>query len=131
VVPEPTAGSEQGGRVKAVVIVADGDYGLLVMPMEQRVDWRHLARRLGAGRVRPASRSEIERLFPDCDADAVPAAGLLYDVPLYLSRALSERQEIVFPVGRRGSAAKTSLGTFERLAQPYWLDTAGEPDGER
>lgn len=121
------ARSGEGSVLQVTVVVIDGDYSLLGTPAGQPVPWQHLAERLRAARVRRASRSEIEQLFPDCDMDAIPGIGLPYGIPLYLSRTLKEMPEIVFPVGKRGTAAKTRLTTFEWLAQPCWLDTTAEP----
>ena len=131
-VTEPVDGSDRAARlpgmvVKAVVMAIDGDYALMVTPADQPLDWRCLAMKLGASRVRPASQSEVEQLFPDCDADAVPALGLPYGVPLYLSQALREAPQILFPVGRCGTMVKMSLAEFERLAQPCWLDITDKP----
>jgi len=98
---EVAAAQRVPGRqvAKVVIVLADGKAVMLAQPADSRIDFVKLKDVLGAQELRLAKEKEFSDLFPDCDTGAMPPFGNLYDVPVYVDRALSEDVEIVFQAG--------------------------------
>jgi Ala-tRNA(Pro) deacylase len=103
---------------KVVMVWADADLTMLVVPASGRVDLRAAARLLQVKRVRLATEGEFSQHFPDCKVGAMPPFGNLYDLPVHVDRALTEHAEIVFRVGTYTETMKIGYADFERLAEP-------------
>ena len=111
---------------KAVVLRA-GDKALLaVLPASYHVNLRKLAAVVGAS-VRLVNKEECEKLFPDCEPDAVPPFGELYGLSVYLEQALADDLEIVFSAGTLCNAVRMGNLDFVRLAKPRICSFAEKP----
>jgi Ala-tRNA(Pro) deacylase len=112
-----------GSQVAKVVIVkAEGEMAMLVLPAPYRMNFDQVRALLGTEKARLANEEEFAALFPDCDTGAMPPFGNLYDVPVYVDRALAEETNIVFRIGTHHETMKLAYIDFARLAQP----TVGE-----
>jgi Ala-tRNA(Pro) deacylase len=108
-----------GGQLAKVVVVrADDQWCMLVLPAPYRLDMPSVKRTLKAKQVRLAEEDEFANLFPDCEVGAMPPFGNLYDVPLYIDRALAMQSEITFPAGSHREVMQVAYADFERTAQP-------------
>jgi Ala-tRNA(Pro) deacylase len=108
-----------GDQVAKVVIVkADDDMVMLVVPAPYRLDFSLLRALLGAKKVRLAQEGEFEDLFPDCATGAMPPFGNLYDLPVYVDEVLALEPDIVFRVGTHRDTMKVAYADFARLVQP-------------
>lgn len=107
---------------KSVVAQADGKYLLIVLPAPHRVNLAALKQALNAKEVRLASEEEVMSLFPDCEVGAMPPFGNLYGLPVYVSRPLTEDEEIAFNAGTHTEAVKISYKDFQRLVSPTVVD---------
>jgi Ala-tRNA(Pro) deacylase len=103
---------------KVVIVKADGEMAMLVMPAPYRLNLAKARALLGAKKVSLAREEEFTALFPDCAPGAMPPFGNLYDVPVYVDRALAERAEVIFRVGTHQHTMKVAYDDFARLAQP-------------
>ena len=123
---EVAAAQRVPGRqvAKVVIVLADGKAVMLAQPANSRIDFAKLKDVLGTQEVRLAREKEFSDLFPDCDTGAMPPFGNLYDVPVYVDRALSEDVEIVFQAGTHRETMKISYQDYTRLAQPAVADFA-------
>jgi len=74
--------------------------------------------------ARLASEGELASAFPDCEAGAMPPFGSLYDVPVYVDRALMRNERIVFQAGTHTVTMSVAYADFERLARPTVADIA-------
>jgi Ala-tRNA(Pro) deacylase len=113
---------------KSVVVQADGKYVLVVMPAPHRVNLASLKHALNAKDVRLATEDEVRSLFPDCEIGAMPPFGNLYGLPVYVSRPLTEDQEIAFNAGTHTEAVKISYKDFQRLVNPTVVDFSESVD---
>jgi Ala-tRNA(Pro) deacylase len=112
-----------GNQVAKVVIVcADDKKAMLVLPAPYRLNTEKARALLGAKKARLAKEDEFADLFPDCATGAMPPFGNLYDVPVYVDRALAEESDIVFRIGTHRESMKVAYADFARLVQP----TVGE-----
>ena len=103
---------------KVVMVWADENMAMLVVPASSRVNLSATAKLLQAKKVRLATEGEFSQHFPDCLVGAMPPFGNLYDLPVYVDRALTEHPEIIFRVGTYTESMRTSYAGFEQLAQP-------------
>lgn len=107
---------------KVVMVKADGEMAMLAIPAPYRLDFAKLRALLSAKEVSLAKEEEFADLFADCATGAMPPFGNLYDLPVYIDRALAEEANILFRVGTHRHTMKVAYTDFARLAQP----TVGE-----
>lgn len=109
---------------KVVVVFADDQMTLLALPAPLHVDLKKAAAVLGAKEVRLAAEDEFAGHFPDCEVGAVPPLGSLYDLPLYVDKALAEDEKIVFDAGTHTDTITVTYEDFARVAKPEIADFA-------
>ncbi|MDR7481704.1 MAG: YbaK/EbsC family protein [Armatimonadota bacterium] len=112
---------------KVVMALADDRLVMLVLPAPYRVDLVRLKQQLGAAAVRLAHEREFANVFPDCEVGAMPPFGNLYNIPVYVDRALTADREITFNAGSHRETMTVAYADFERLAQPTVLEFARGP----
>ncbi len=103
---------------KVVVVKADGQYAMAVLPAPWKVELDQLARAMSVHQVELAKEEEMRALFPDCEVGAEPPFGNLYGLPVYVDRALTEDQDIFFEAGNHHEAIKMALTDFTALVHP-------------
>ncbi len=109
---------------KVVMVMAEGQLAMLVMPATHRINFRKLAEVLGCPEVRLAEEKEFSGLFPDCYPGAMPPFGNLYQVPVYVDRSLTEDPEIVFNAGTHSDVLKVRYADYARLVSPIVAEFA-------
>jgi Ala-tRNA(Pro) deacylase len=122
--PEVAAALHMPGRqvAKVVVVKADGEMAMLVIPASHRLNLAKVRALLNAKKVSLAKEEEFAGLFPDCETGAMPPFGNLYNVSVHVDQALERERSIVFRVGTHRHTMKVAYADFARLAQP----TVGE-----
>jgi Ala-tRNA(Pro) deacylase len=103
---------------KAVLLRAGWGYALAVLPANRRVDLRRLAEDLWGEEVEVASEAEVGRVFPDCEAGAVPPFGSLYHLPTVVDESLAQDEQIVFEAQTHEEAIRMAYRDFEALEHP-------------
>ena len=106
---------------KPVVIVAEGEYFMCVLPACCKVDLDVLKRELGVDEVQLADESEMAKLFPDCALGAEPPLGSLYGLPTLMDLTLDADEEIVFQGGTHERAIRMEMTEYKRLVSPRVL----------
>jgi Ala-tRNA(Pro) deacylase len=107
-----------GRRVaKSVMVKANGQVWIAVLPATELVDEDRLAAVLDADAVRLLHESEFEGLFPDCEPGAEPPFGGLYGLPVIVDPALAEAEAIVLRAGSHEEAIEMRFDDFYRLEQ--------------
>lgn len=109
---------------KVVMVQAEGQTFMLVLPASYRIDFGKLASSLGKKNPRLAKEEEFQGIFPDCEVGAMPPFGNLYNIPIYMDRSLTEDPEIVFQAGTHSDTMKIKYSDFERLAKPQVAEFA-------
>jgi len=117
---EEAEASHVPGRnwAKTVVVTVDGTPALAVLPATRRVDLEALARATGASAVELAEEKEFRKLYPDCEAGAMPPFGHLYEQTTFVDESLREDEYIAFHAGDHRTAIRMSYGAFEALEDP-------------
>jgi Ala-tRNA(Pro) deacylase len=103
---------------KAVLLRAGWGYALAVLPATRRVDLRRLAEDLWGEEVEVASEAEVGRVFPDCEAGAVPPFGSLYHLPTVVDESLARDEQIVFEAQTHAEAIRMAYRDYEALEHP-------------
>ena len=107
---------------KVVMVYADDQPAMLVMPAPYRLDMAKVRRALGAKQVRLAGETEFAPMFPDCEVGAMPPFGKLYGVPVYVDRTLSAQTQIAFRGGSHREIFQVAFADYERTADPEFAD---------
>ncbi len=109
---------------KVVLVDADGQLVMLVLPASYRVEFPKLKSLLKAKKVRLAKEEEFGGTFTDCEVGAMPPFGNLYDLPVYVDSSLADEKEMVFKVGRHTTSMKVGFSDYEKLVKPEIADFA-------
>jgi len=112
---------------KSVIVIADGNEALLVLPATARVDLDKARTCLKARDVRLAREEEFRNTFPNCEVGAMPPFGNLYNLPVYVEPSLSAQETIVFPCGTHTETMSLKYADFERLVQPTIAEFSLKP----
>jgi Ala-tRNA(Pro) deacylase len=110
---------------KTVVVWADGQLVLLVLPASLQVEHTRLNAALGAKTTRFAHEAEFVDAFPDCEVGAMPPFGNLYDLPVYVDKSLTEDEVIVFPAGTHTETMSLRYMDYAQLVKPTIVEFAG------
>ena len=111
---------------KSVVCFADGAPVLAVVPAHYLVDLERLAVIADATSVRLATEDELQWLYPDCEAGAMPPLGPLYHQRVYLDSSLALEQTMVFNGGTHKDAIQMRVEDFIDITGPV-MGRFGEP----
>jgi Ala-tRNA(Pro) deacylase len=103
---------------KTVVLKADDQYVMVVLPAPLKLDLEMLRRKLPFGRLELASEKDLAWLFMDSELGAMPPFGNLYNLPVFVDQSLAVRQEIVFNAGTHMDTIQMPYDDFERLVHP-------------
>ncbi len=103
---------------KTVVFISENGYGMAVLPGDSMLDLESLRALLGVARLRLATESELNDLFPDCELGAMAPFGNLYGMPVYVDAGLSSEEMIAFNAGTHRDVIYMRFSDFERLVQP-------------
>ena len=114
---------EKGEHVaKVFIATVDGKPVMLVLPAPAQVDLDKVRMLLKAKEARRAREFEFAQLFADCDVGAMPPFGNIYQVPVYIDRALVDEPYIVFQAGTHHTTVKIAMSDYQRLASPIIAD---------
>ena len=88
------------------------------MPADCEVDFERLADVIGVPDVRMAREDELDWLYPECEAGAMPPFGPLFHQLVFLDERLAADDEIVFNAGTFDDAVAMTFEDFARLTRP-------------
>ncbi len=103
---------------KTVMVKLDGKMAMAVLPASHQVDFDRLKTVSGSQEAVLATEQEFKGLFPGCDLGAMPPFGNLYGMDVFVSRPLTEDQEIAFNAGSHYELIRLVFKDFERLVNP-------------
>lgn len=116
---EEAAAQGLSGHVfaKTVVVHADDEPVLLVLPASHRVDLARVEELLRA-EVRMANESEMKRLFPDCEVGAEPPFGSQFGVRTLVDEHLAQQERIAMRACSHTEVVLLAYADYARLEQP-------------
>lgn len=104
--------------VKSVIVKANGEFLMCVVPAIHLVDFEKLKKATGKKDLKLANESEIAKLFPEYELGAEPPFGHLYGLKVYSEKLLEQDDEIVFNAGTHTGVIKIKYADFKRLTKP-------------
>ena len=103
---------------KVVIVKVDKQFVMTVLPASWQVDIHRLRDVFMTDHVRLATEEEFKNLFQDCELGAMPPFGILYGLPVFVDRSLTEDDEIVFQAGTHSEAIRMRYIDFAALVFP-------------
>ncbi|MCA9670178.1 MAG: YbaK/EbsC family protein [Myxococcales bacterium] len=107
---------------KTVMMDIDGELAMVVIPADTRCRLARLAEATNSDEVRLAQEHDFGRYFPDCDLGAIPPFGSLWNVRVYVSRALLDADYISFPDGDVREIITMDTADYLGLEEPWVLE---------
>lgn len=102
--------------VKAVLLDADQDYLLAVLPANRRLGHAELRSGLGC-KPHLVDEEELSIIFDDCAFGAIPAIASGYGVRTMVDDSLDDQSDVYFDAGDHASLVHMSGAEFSRLTQ--------------
>lgn len=103
---------------KVVLLRADGQYVLAVLPATHTVDLGRVEDLLDADEVELASEEECGRKFSDCELGAMTPFGSRYGMKTLFDQMLAEDDEIVFEANAHNAAVRMECDDYMALEKP-------------
>ena len=118
------AAEHEAGKyvAKPVIIKADDDYIMCVLPGCCKIDFAALKDQLGAASVELADESDIARMFDDCELGAEPPFGNLYHLTTVMDKTLEADDHLLFQAGTHQKAIRMSFDDYKKLVEPKVFD---------
>ena len=101
---------------KAVLLEADDDYLLAVLPSDRRIQLAEFRSELGR-EPRLVREDALGAVFDDCASGAVPPLGDGYGVATIVDDSLRNEPDIYFEAGDHGSLIHMDQAEFSRLTR--------------
>lgn len=108
------AGESLSQGAKALVLVADKEYVLFVLPGDKRADLDKLQKILGVKKLVMASRDSVKSKT-GLEVGAIPPFGSAMGLRSFVDKDLLKNDEIVFNVGRHDRSALISSEDYLRV----------------
>jgi Ala-tRNA(Pro) deacylase len=107
---------------KPVIVKADDDYVMCVLPACYKIDLDALKKQLKAKKVDLAGEKDMGKMFDDCELGAEPPFGNLYDLPTIIDKTLEDDDHIMFQCGSHEKAIRMSMTDYLKLVEPKVLE---------
>lgn len=107
---------------KPVLVRADGQIYMCVLPACCKIDMDALKLHVGAKEIELLDEREMAKLFPDCQLGAEPPFGGLYGLTTIMERSMEKDDYIVFQSGTHDKSIKMSMDEYMKLTHPCILD---------
>lgn len=112
---------------KTVIVEGNGKTIMVVVPAHHKVRLNAVQESMGLKEVHLSKEEKLRTLFPDCDLGAMPPIGLLYNMPVVVSKFLTEKPEIIFNACTHTDCVKMKYGEFARLVNPIVAEISEIP----
>jgi Ala-tRNA(Pro) deacylase len=109
---------------KTVMVDVDGRLAMAVLPASHHVDLKRLRDAVGGERVAIAAEEDFKEVFAECEVGAMPPFGNLYGIEVFVAKALTQDDEIVFNAGTHTDLIRMKSSDFEMLVRPTVLAKA-------
>jgi len=103
---------------KSVIVVADGQRWIAVLPASETVKLDRLAEVLKARDVRLLAEPEFAPIFADCEIGAEPPFGGLYKIPVVVDSRLADAASIILRAGSHRETLEIAYSDFLSLEKP-------------
>lgn len=117
---EKAAVSHISGRcvAKTVVVKANGNIALAVLPATSMLDFNAIAALMGVAKVTLATEEELAETFAECELGAYCPFGHLYEIPIYMDDDMWMAPKMAFNAGSHRELVEMEVDDYCRLANP-------------
>ena len=112
---------------KTVIVNVKGELAMAVLPANYHIDFHRLMDSLHTGDMYLATESEFKARFPDCELGAMPPFGNLYGMKTYVSKSLTEDEQITFNAGTHSECITMTYADYSRLVAPIVTSFSDRP----
>ncbi len=129
--PEVAQASHIRGRnfAKVVMIKADAELAMVVLPAHYHVELELLAHAIGAEQVVLATEREFVHRFPRCEIGAMPPLAHLYGLQSFLMPVFQQDQEVAFNACSHTLVVRMNYADFLRVGHFDLIDSGVMPPG--
>lgn len=106
---------------KTVMVKLDGKLAMVVVPSNVKLDLNDIQTRAGSPKAELANEHEFADKFPGCELGAMPPFGNLYEMDVYLDKALSKGKQLAFNAGSHSELIQLACEDYLRLVNPKLL----------
>ncbi|MGH8557036.1 MAG: aminoacyl-tRNA deacylase [Methylococcales bacterium] len=106
---------------KTLVVSIRGEPAITVIPAVQKFDLNILKEALDTEQVELTAEHKFSKLFPDCEAGAMPPFGNPYGMETYVDERVTEQESIAFNAGSHSEVIKMLYHDYERLVAPRFV----------
>jgi len=103
---------------KSVMVEADGQKWIAVLPASENVSLPLLGEILNARNVRLLTENEFASLFGQCEVGSEPPFGRLYRLPVVMDSSLSKASWVIFRAGSHRESLEMAYSDFMALEKP-------------
>ena len=118
---EVAAASHVPGRIMAkTLLVRENGRGhlLVVIPAPKRLDIDALQTVTRKTGLSLAPKSDVSRIFRECEPSAIPPFGNIYGLPVFVDSSFAKKDDFVFQAGDPNEVVRIPYHAFGRLANP-------------
>ena len=119
-----------GELAKTVLLNADGQLIMAVLPADHDVNMEVMKTRIGCNHLTLAAEREFIERFHPCQPGAMPPFGGLFGLPIFCDRALAEKREIEFNAGTHIDTIRMLFSEFAQLETPVMTDFSEKQTGK-
>lgn len=106
--------------VETSIICIDGNrFAMIVSPAARKVSLDSLRKELNSPNLSFASKSEIQRLFPECDVTAIPPFGNMFGMDMFFTHEMLTQHDVMFCVQSHARRIHMSFKDYLTVAQPH------------
>jgi aspartyl-tRNA synthetase len=103
--------------VKSLILNVDDKNILYVIPIEERIDFKHLKTYFKAKKVQMQAKDVVETAT-GLDVKVIPPFGSSLTLPTYVSATLADNHEITFNAGRHDRSITMSYPDYTKVEKP-------------
>ena len=107
---------------KVVMVKADDQMIMAVLPAPDKIDLKLLRQTLGARQVVFADENEFQDHFPGCEVGAMPPFGNLYGLRVIAAQTLCDSKTISFNSGLHTEIIQMDYNDYMELVAPEMMD---------
>jgi Ala-tRNA(Pro) deacylase len=107
---------------KVVMLKADEEMTMAVLPASDKVDLKSLRQLLGVRNVYFTDENDFQDRFPGCEVGAMPPFGNLYGIRVVLAHTFCDSKTISFNSGLHTEIIQMDYDDYIRLVNPEIMD---------
>jgi Ala-tRNA(Pro) deacylase len=114
-------GLDQSMGAKSLLLKADSDYVLAVLPGSERLDSKKLREILGTKQLRFATPEEVKDMM-GCEIGACYPFGNIINIKMIVDQKLAQNEFIAFNPGLHHQTIKLKWKDYVRMVEPKLVD---------